>query len=167
MTPGFDAFENIVRELWPTYRASVQPMWDTRVYQYPTEQIGCVLRQFRADYPDDTKPIWKTIYGMLAGGKDGNASKSDLQELLDFMRRTISKDAEALKRKPVNAWTDADCLERYIEANAQMRDLDGEALPDDDGRRARLAASWRRATVGRYVRDLKARGEPVPGWLVR
>jgi hypothetical protein len=142
-------------------------MWDTRLCGYSLDVLGATLRQHRADYPDDAKPVWKTIYAMLSGGSTaaGAAEKSDLQELLDFMRRQIAQTPAAIKHKPIDQWTDADCFERLVEANAGLRDLGGKALPDPGGHRARIAANERAWAVNRYARDLKERGELVPAWL--
>lgn len=128
-----------------------------------------MLWAHRADHPDDTKPHWRTIYSMLAGDKGQSAGKSDLQVLLDMMRRAIAADPSWTKRKPANEWTDADLVENHIEANVRpiLRGIDGKASPDDDGRLARLAASQRQAIVAPLIRDLVERGETVPDWLVR
>lgn len=168
MTPGFDAFETIVRDLWPSYRASVQPMWDTRLYRYPIDTLGAVLRQYRADHPDDTKPHWSTIYGILAGGGT-RVGKSDLQILLNSVRRAIRSDPGWMKRKPIDAWTDADVLENHIEANVGpiLRNMGGTTCDDPDGRLARLAVFTRMAIVQPLITDLEQRGDPVPEWLTR
>ena len=168
MNPGFDALESMVRQLWPTYRASVQPMWDTRLSRYSTDELSTTLWRHRADNPDDTKPHWKTIYGLLAGGNMG-VGKSDLRILLDSMRRTISRDPAWMKQKPINAWTDPDLFENFVEANVRpvLRDMDGTVKDDSDGRLARLAARTRMSFASPYIADLKERGDPVPEWLVR
>lgn len=170
MTSGLDDLEMMVRDLWPTYKASIRPMWDTQLCRYGIDVLGAVLRQHRSDYPDDKKPVWRTIYVMLSGGHEaGGSDKSDLQELLDFMRRMIARTPEAVKNKPIDQWTDADCFERHVEANTRpgLYGLDGHALPDPDARRARFAATERKNIASRYIRDLEKRGEPVPEWLVR
>ena len=112
--------------------------------------------------------IWKTIYRALAGGDEG-PGKSDLQILLDQMRRSIRADATAMKRKPINAWTDSDLFENHVEANIRpiLRNMDGSACDDPDGRLAKLAANTRTRFAAPYIADLKERGDPMPEWLVR
>ena len=168
MNPGLDSLDAMVRQLWPTYKASVQPMWDTRLHCYSVEDIRQALWRHRADYPDETKPTWRTIYALLAGGNSGSG-KSDLQLLLDSIRRAIAKEDRWQKHPAARSWSDSEVFQNHIEANTRpvLFQLDGKAYPDLDGRRARAADSETTMIVGRYVRDLKERGDPVPEWLVR
>lgn len=170
MNPGLDSVTAMVSQLWPTYRASVQPMWDTRLHRHDVETIRTVLWQHRADYPDDTKPVWRTIYTMLSGGNtSAGTGKSDLQILLDQIRREIATNPDWHKCPAARTWSDSEAFENHIEANVLpiLRYLDGIAKPDVDGRLAKLAAHERTAIVNPIIRDLKERGDPVPAWLVR
>ena len=170
MNPGLDSLDAIVRQLWPRYKDGVQPMWDTQLHRYPIDELRTVLWRYRADHPDDTKPVWRTIYAMLAGGKDGTTSgKSDLQLLLDSVRRAIATDPAWQKYPAARSWSDSEVFENHIEANVRpvLRKVDGEAKDDPGGRLAKLAANEREWTVTRYIRDLQERGEAIPQWLVR
>lgn len=172
MNPGYDTVDALVRQLWPPYKASIQPMWDYKLFQYSADVLSETLRRYRAEYPDDTKPTWKTIYTMLSGGNTGS-SRSDLWILLDGMRREIrSSDywaRDAAARARAMAWSDSEVFENHIEANTRpiLRRMDGKAEDDPDGRLGRLAATTRANMVARYTRDLEERGERVPAWLVR
>lgn len=167
MNPGLDSLDAMVRELWPRYKASIQPMWDTRLRQYPSDKLSETLRKYRADHPDDTKPVWRTIYALLAGGNTG-PGKSDLQLLLDSIRRAIATEDRWQKHPQARRWSDSEVFENHIEANVRpiLRNIDGSAKDDPDGRRARSAAKEREMIVSRYARDLEQRGEQVPAWLV-
>jgi hypothetical protein len=167
MNPGLDSLDEMVRQLWPRYKDSVQPMWDTRLHGYSIDEIRTALWRHKADYPDDSKPTWKTIYTMLSGGKTG-AGKSDLQLLLDGIRREIAKDPRWQKHPTARRWSDSEVFENHVEANTRpiLRRMDGTAEDDPEGRLARLAATERTNIVSRYVRDLEERGDSVPAWLV-
>lgn len=168
MNPGLDSVDQLVRQFWPRYKASIQPMWDTRLHQYPSDKLSETLRKYRADHPDDTKPVWRAIYAMLAGGTAG-PGKSDLQLLLDSIRRAIATEDRWQKCPQARGWSDSEVFENHIEANVKpiLRRMDGTAEDDPGGRLARLAASTRANMVSYYIRDLKERGDPVPEWLVR
>lgn len=169
MNPGLDSVTAMVQQLWPRYKASIQPMWDTRLHRYDVETIRAILWAYRADHPDDTKPVWRTVYSMLSGGDQTHKGQSDLQCLLDSVRRAIVADPKWSKVKPPRIWTDADLVENHIDANVRpiLRDMTGKAKPDDDGRLAKLAARARVAIVEPLILDLTERGETVPEWLVR
>lgn len=172
MNPGFDSFQSMVQQLWPTYKASVQPMWDTRLHRYPIGDLRTVLWQHRADFPDENKPVWKTIYAMLrGGGGDNTASKSDLRILLDQTRRIIAKDTEWMKRKPIDQWSDADVWQNFMDAQTfptthQMTAGGWSPREDPDGKVASRAASERTILRRRYESDLTERGDLVPEWLL-
>lgn len=168
MNPGLDSLDEMVRQLWPRYKDSVQPMWDTQLHRYSVDEIRAALWRHKADYPDDSKPTWKTIYSMLLGGKTGSG-KSNLQLLLDSMRREIATDERWQKHPQARRWSDSQVFENHIEANVRpiLRNIDGSAKDDPDGRRAKSAAQTRESFVNPYVRDLKERGEQIPAWLVR
>lgn len=168
MNPGLDSLDAMVRQLWPRYKASVQPMWDTRLHRYATDELRAALWRHRSDYPDDTKPNWRTIYALLAGGNAG-PGKSDLQILLGSIRRAIASEDRWQKQPQARRWSDSELFENHIDANTQpiLRNMDGSACDDPDGRLARLAAHARTAIVEPLIRDLTERGEQVPAWLVR
>lgn len=168
MNPGFDSLDEMVRQFWPTYKASVQPMWDTRLHRHSVEELRTALWRHKADYPDDTKPTWKTIYAMLAGGKTGSG-KSDVQILLDGIRKAIATEDRWQKYPAARRWSDSEVFENHVDANTVpiLRNMDGSACEDPDGRLAKLAAWTRMAIVEPLIRDLKERGDQVPAWLVR
>lgn len=170
MSSRLDDLDDCVRQLWPRYKASIQPMWDTRLQRYSFEDLRAALWRHRADYPDDTKPVWRTIYAALTGDGDRDGTgKSDLQILLDSVRRAIAADPAWQKYPAARSWSDSEVFENHVEANVRpiLRDMDGSAKDDPGGRLARSAASTRVSFVQPYIRDLEERGEPVPAWLVR
>jgi hypothetical protein len=167
MNPGFDAFNTMVRQLWPTYKTDVQPMWDTKLRRYSSDEIGTALWRHRADFPDDAKPSWRTIYSRLSGTT--TPGKSDLRILVDGIRKAIATEERWAKHPTAKNWPDSEVFENHIEANLRpiLYEMNGKVSDDPDGRLARLAAKTRAMIVNGLIVDLEERGEIVPAWLVR
>lgn len=171
MSSSFQEFELVVRNVWPSYRANVQPIWDRKLRSYAFDRLIDVLNEHRANNPDEVKPIWKMIYHDLSGGNAAGAgSKSDLRILLDQVRRVIAEDSEWMKRKPIDAWTDADVWQNFLDAQTfptthEMIAGGYRLREDPNGKIAERAARKRAIQQRRYESDLRERGEQIPEWL--
>lgn len=162
LAAGFDGFAELVQSLWPTYRTNIQPMWNTVLHRYSVTQLGEVLAKHRADHPDETKPIWKTIYAVLAGG--ARAGKSDLQLVLNQWRKLLRE----AKRKGSENWSDYEVFQCFLDAQTYpilYNTLTREPENSPDGRLVRMAAQLRGSLACRYIEDLRERGDVIPEWL--
>jgi hypothetical protein len=160
---GFDAFQAAVSALWPTYKVDVHPMWDTTLHRFAISNIRDVLHKHRADYPDNTRPIWKLIYNDLFGSSTN--TKSDLQVLLNQWRELLRK----AKRKGSEHWGDYEVFQCFLHAQTfpiLYNTITREPNEDPDGRLARRAAKERRSWAYPYIVDLRERGDVVPEWLL-
>lgn len=163
MSTTLDELKRMVSDLWPSYRASVYPMWRTKLCQYEVGELRTALTQQRAVDPDGTKPVWKSIYAGLSGGKDSQSS------VLSCILTGVRKDHEKRGTKGIAYWTDEQCFLNYLDAQSCpiLFDPEGRPKSDEDSRRMKLAAFARETAMRGVVNDFREHSQPLPDWLER
>ncbi|KKM88734.1 hypothetical protein LCGC14_1255900 [marine sediment metagenome] len=181
----FDCFFKSVQDLWPRCKMSrdqIKVHWRNVLVHHSASVVSAALTKCVSDYPDDTAPKWKVIFGYLVGRAERTGTgKSDFQSLLDQTRRAMKKPwgPQGIMRKGVDQMTDEDvwlewvgaqCHERYLREHPDtercttcVRTSHGEC---GLGHRECLSKRNRNHEYARWRNYIEERGDVVPAYLV-
>jgi len=108
-----DLFDEVV-DLWPRYKTTKTELhtavWH-RLSRYTGTDRFNVLRKHRHDNPDAMRPMWATVFSMLAA-TTAQESRDDFQGFLASLRTVWKR----IGTKHVDEMTDADVWYNYLEA---------------------------------------------------
>lgn len=166
---NFPEFLAAVRSLWSRSRLSDDEIryrgW-VHIQGRRADDVIAALKKHAVDEPDIASPSWKEVWRILREQTGAGSQRHNDFELLLAQVRRVAKES---KHKGVDEWTPAEVYQHYIDANtrATTHGIDGQPYPDDDGRRAKAAADYRRneaALWRNYHRDPE-NDLPVPSFL--
>ena len=181
MENDFEKFCKDVADLWPRCKTTprqLQVHWNNCVCYHKPGVVSAALSKAVSEFPDDTAPKWKVIFGYLAGRseRDGVAT-SEFAILLDHVRHAAKKQGD----KGADNMTDEDAWLGYV--RAQTFPITHDTItrqPKDYGpcplcvKRGEDCGLSRQECLARKRRDMEYRtwanyleehGESIPAYL--
>ncbi len=171
----FEQFCKSVNDLWPRCKTSHEQLkvhWGNVLARYRPAVVSAALTKCVSDYPDDTAPKWKVIFGYLAGRteRDGVAT-SEFVLLLNQSREASKGDhvPQSGNMSDEEAWM------RWLRVLTQS--VRTGLSPHHDARCVRLkneceltgaecrARAQERYETSRWRQYLEEHGESIPAYL--
>ena len=163
----FDGFCETLERLWdrcPSREQIEATAWSTLRWR-TAEVVQAAVGQHRREDYDLVKPSLKRIVALVVG--DESQQTNHFQALLNNVRRHLEERGV----KGCREWNNAEVYQNYVDANTYpithhtIGPKRGLPQDDPDGRRARLAADWRKREGQRWRRYLVNHEFEVPAFL--